>query len=197
MSTWHKTSAVGAVFLVVLLAGCSSDGDEPDDPASTSAAEDSSGSNPTAPVQSPNSPDPGVQTDAVTEPPTPKGGDQASVLDSLPGSEEPGCVDVGDEQTVRSGQVASGDYMQVRQSLQSDSPVSVFFVPEQAKGVRSVTVEVTGPDGKTKQVTSRNRGTANDWQFISAILPLKANGEWEIRATLGGQSGCFRVNLTQ
>ena len=202
MSTWRKVAAVGSALAVLILAGCSSGDDEPDDGASSTTSDtsdDSSSSpDPTAPVQSPNSPDPGVQTGPVSEMPTPRGGNQASVLDPLPGSAKPGCVDVGDEQTVRSGEVASGDYVQVRQTLGSGSSgrVPVFFIPQNAKGVRSVTVEVTDPDGKTTSVTSNNRGSANDWRYVSAMLPLRAGGTWEIRATMNDQVGCFRVNLS-
>lgn len=161
------------------------------------SADGSSGS-PDAPntgvTQSPEGSDPGVGTEPPKDEPRPKGGDQRAALKNLPGSEDSGCVAVKGESTVRSGAVAAGDFAAARAALQNDGPVPIFFIPENVKGVKSATIKLTSPSGSTKRVTARSWGEANEWKYISAMLPLDDSGPWTIRASLGDQRGCFTVD---
>jgi hypothetical protein len=137
-------------------------------------------------------------TDAA--PPT----SQTSVLTSLPGSREPGCVDVGRHRDMRSGSVAMGDFATARAAYHRDggaydAPPLFFYVIPQSRSVRAVTVTATRVDGTSAPVhlTSRQVEQAAQWSYFPLHLVLPAAGTWRFRVSASDQQGCFVASFAR
>ena len=123
---------------------------------------------------------------------------QTSVLTSLPGTRQAGCVDVGGHRDVRSGAVAMGDFATARAAYHHggsayDAPPLFFYVIPQSPTARSVTVTASRVGGTASSVhlTSRQVEQAAQWKYFPVHLVLPDAGTWRFRVTAADQQGCF------
>ena len=127
-------------------------------------------------------------------------GDQTDVLSNLPGSTKPGCVPVGKESDVRSGDMAAGPFDAARKSYSAKKPakqlVSLYFIPTHSAKLKDITV--TGKNastGATFTKMSKTIGDAEQWRFFQLELTLPDAGKWTLKASTGQDYGCWVVNL--
>ena len=89
-------------------------------------------------------------------------GDQTDVLSNLPGSTTPGCVPVGKENDVRSGDMAAGPFDAARKGYSAKKPakrqVSLYFIPTHSAKLKDITV--TGKNASTGATFTERRRTS-------------------------------------
>ncbi len=127
-------------------------------------------------------------------------GNQTDVLSNLPGSTKPGCVPVGKESDVRSGDMAAGPFDAARKGYSAKKPakqvVSLYFIPTHSAKLKDITV--TGKNastGATFTKMSKTIGDAEQWKFFQLELTLPDAGKWTLKASTGQDYGCWVVNL--
>ena len=125
------------------------------------------------------------------------------MLDRLPGSAGDACVAVGDRRDVRSGGIGAGPFDEARTSFadqtESGTPaqVSLYFIPANGPGSKpglTVTMDNT-TTGATQTLHETTTADADVWTFFQTEIPVPAPGKYRIRATSGGDSGCFLVTF--
>jgi len=127
-------------------------------------------------------------------------GDQTDVLSNLPGSTKPGCVPVGKESDVRSGDMAAGPFDAARKGYSAKKlakqSVSLYFIPTHSARLQDITV--TGKNastGATFTKMSKHIGDADQWRFFQLELTMPDAGKWTLKASTGQDYGCWVVNL--
>ncbi len=131
-----------------------------------------------------------------------RGPNQQALLKSIAGPSSSTCVTVNSSQrTVRSGSMAASDFVEARNQFKAQSKankaakVYLVFIPEHAGKNATLKVTVTSSQGKSKTVTSKNVGNANGWTYYGARVPVASPGVWQFKATVGSDTGCFRVSF--
>ncbi len=127
-------------------------------------------------------------------------GEQTDVLSNLPGSTKPGCVPVGKESDVRSGDMAAGPFDAARKGYSAKNKakqkVSLYFIPTHSAKLKDITV--TGKNastGATFTKTSKKIGDAEQWKFFQLELTLPDAGKWTLKASTGQDYGCWIVKF--
>lgn len=213
---WHRRlvrAGVGAAMVTVVV-GCSSGGGTPTaaggsgTPAGTATGTGTTASG--TPTAAATSGGPAPRATATPTPaPIPRtataspDGNQRPVLNNLPGDAATGsCVNVADQRDVRSGTMGAGNFVTARKQFsdqaktRSQPSVSLYLIPSDARGLTTVTVKLRNTrDGTTRTVSSDERQLAEDWLYFPVTLSVPSAGSWEITATAGGNTGCFRVSF--
>jgi hypothetical protein len=134
------------------------------------------------------------------EPSKGPGGDQTDVLSNLPGSQKPGCVPVGKQSDVRSGDMGAGPFDAARKGYSAKNKakqrVSLYFIPTHSAKLRNITVVgKNASTGASFTKTSKNVGDAEQWKFFQLDLTMPHAGKWTLKASTGQDYGCWVVNL--
>lgn len=125
----------------------------------------------------------------------PAKGDQVSVLDTLPGSGKGGCVRVRSDMTVRSGDLAMGDFQHARQQFAQNqtqnNSLYFFVIPQHAGTMKGATVKASKPGAAPKTFRSDSASSADQWKYYAINLSLTAPGTWTFQVQAGQDRGCF------
>jgi hypothetical protein len=125
----------------------------------------------------------------------PPKGDQVSVLDTLPGSAKNSCLNVKDDMTVRSGDLAMGNFQQARQQFSQDqsqtNALYFFVVPQHAGSMPGATVKASKPGSGTKTFRSDGASSADQWKYYPVNVSLTGPGSWTFQVAAGQDRGCF------
>lgn len=205
-ATARQITALAALSLVVVAGGCSA---QEESSSAPSKAVSTASTTPTAASSAANQPSVGAKPKpsptsiptAADTPPTfasDPPGRQDSVLANLPGNSKTGCVPVGQEQDVRSGSMAAGNFELARAAWSVDpkAKLAMYFIPADVRGNGALTVKVSRPDGSSStSFTSATAQTANSRQYFPASIVVEGSGTWRIRATVGKNSGCWETNF--
>lgn len=186
-----RAASVSALAIVVL-AGCTAE-----DGGDTSASADSSPT-PSAGVQQPLNPTqvPPIETKPPVAP-TNEPGRQDSVLDSLPGKEDAGCVQVEDARDVRSETMAAGNFVDARAQFKESakSEIPFYFIPAALEDDAELVIRLTQVGGSGEdEIRSSVVEMADQWQYFPMRFAIPSAGTWRIEATAGANSsGCWEV----
>jgi hypothetical protein len=148
-----------------------------------------------------------TKDDRVTESPTTDGETAvtaASVLKRLPNPAGP-CPAVGDGRDVRSDSMAAGPFDTARQQFAKSRPTSpeptkvrLYWIPKSGKAVAGgLVLKVTKVSSGSKTNTVRDAvvSDAAGVSFYDSQVPIAGPGTWQIKATSGHDTGCFRVTF--
>lgn len=125
---------------------------------------------------------------------------QASVLDSLPGSRRMTCAQVGTHTDLRSGSLAVGNFAVARKSYVKQVPITevptvfLYLIPQHMRAAKKAVVTMHGP-GTTQRVTSKDVEEAGDWRYFALNLPVSSPGSYQLNIAAGVDRGCFRVTF--
>ncbi len=190
-----------AVCVVLATGACTSgSGDDatPTGAPSSGTATSTSSASPTS--AAPTTPD--EIPSAATAPPSEaadRPGRQDSALQRLPGSSKTGCVAVGTQRDVRSGELAAGNFADARAAFKA-SPTSAFplyVIPADVsdeKATLSVTLAQRDGSGAVT-VRSSSTETADRFKYHLVQLTVPSAGDWRITATSGSAKGCWDVTF--
>jgi hypothetical protein len=128
----------------------------------------------------------------------------ASVLTRLP-NPAGSCPAVGGGRDVRSGSMAAGPFDTAKKQFatsRSTSPeptkVRLYWIPKSGKAVSGgLVLKVTKVAAGAKTNTVRD-GVVSDAagvSFYDSQVPIAGPGTWQIKATSGQDTGCFRVTF--
>lgn len=193
----YRTTGAGCAVLLAgaMLVGCAPGEPLPAASSSTGAVTDGT-KTPGPDMQTPVDPTdvPAPETAPPVQP-TNQPGRQDSVLDTLPGEEKSGCVEVGSQRDVRSGSMAAGNFADAR-ALFSGSPATAlpfYFIPIDLSGDPELVVELKQLDGSASdKIRSSQIQTADEWRYYPVMITIPNAGKWEIKASAGAaSSGCW------
>jgi hypothetical protein len=196
--SWRFCAAAVALGLTLGAAGCGG-GSEKSSAANGSSDKTSSSSVPSSdadggPVKQASKP--AKPQHAPTKGPR---GSQRDVLSNLPGSPTPGCVAVGKERDVRSGDMGAGPFDAARANFskksESSRQVSLYFIPTHSSDLKGITVTAKNSRGAHFTQKSKVLGDAEQWKFYQLQLNVPAAGTWTFKATTGEDNGCWVVDL--
>ena len=97
--------------------------------------------------------------------------------------------------TVRSGDVAMGDFQQARKQFSQDesqtNALYFFVIPQHAGTMKGATVKATKPGASALTFRSDSASSANDWKYYPVNVSLTAPGAWTFQVQAGQDRGCF------
>lgn len=108
------------------------------------------------------------------------------------------CVDVGDDDIVRSGEFVAGNFRPYIKNWKTDGQYDkIWWVPLHQGRMQSLTVKVTSSGGGRNNHTHRFSDLAGneDGAFYPSEIPIPENGNWRLVATSGPDWGCFELDL--
>jgi hypothetical protein len=212
MTRSHHWAAPAAVVALVAVSGCGGHGG-PDARAQREASGSPTAALPGAPLSTgpsggatgpayaaPGSPPPGSYDDTGSSGRAPR--TQRPVLDHLPGART-GCVPVGARSSVRSGDLAMGDFAQARADFRAthgayDAEPSHFFVIPQARTARRTTVTLTRVGGGAPAIrtSADHLEDAAQWKYFPVSAKITRPGTWRFTVRVGASTGCFLATFT-
>ena len=126
-------------------------------------------------------------------------GNQAAVLDNLPGSTGPGCVTVGDERDVAAGGFAAGPFDAARRGYRAANlarrDVRLYFVPVHSAAMPGLTLQLSDEAGASFTVTQQHWADADEFRFYDTQVAFPHGGLWRISAAAGADAGCWLVRI--
>lgn len=191
-----------SVLLVAIL-GTSCTGANESDESSTGQGETPSATQspgsitdaPTGVTESPNSSDPGVVETEVPPDESSSGGSagtQAFAVESMAGVDR-GCADVDAPKAFRSGDLGA-DFGPFLSATPSTPKAPILVVPKRVAKSGSATLVMTSESGETRRASTRALEVAGDVAYFPVLVRTNLTGRWEIKASVGDQSGCFIVS---
>lgn len=214
---WRTTVAiVAAGIATVMISACSDDGDDTNTAAGGPAAQPEQTTSPSegAPSEDSSSPFGPDQTGSMSQPTKPNDspkpstspgpgegpdhGDQSGVLETLPGSQGPGCVAVRNQMTVRAGGLAMGNFQQARQQFragQEDNSLYFYVIPRHAGSMQGAYVRASQPGAAPATYESTSTSSANEWKYYAINVSITSPGTWTFRVSADQDRGCFVVDF--
>lgn len=129
-----------------------------------------------------------------------------SVLNRLP-SPAGKCPAVGNGRDVRSGTMAAGPFNTAKAQFAASKPTSpestkvrLYWIPKSGKvSPHGLVLKITkvGAAGTANTVRDAVVADAGGVSFYDSQVPIASAGTWQIRATSGSDTGCFRVTFTK
>ncbi len=192
-----RAGSLPARVLLLVLAGCALT-------ACTDSGDDPEASAPSSTLESSEVPTSAPPTSVTSSPPSGSGigrrNAQEKVLDTLPGSPNGDCVEVGsDDRDVRSGDFGAGPFDEAgatEPAPDGSLSVRIYWIPAHADGSRELTVRAT-PEGSGDPVVTRTPvlADADQWLYYDSELQLPEAGRWRLEASAGPDRGCFVADL--